>query len=172
MELTDVVNTLKLATSFIQKEMTKNPVLVQKELDPDVTINFVAVLTAAVDATAVSSAEKQKLVALVQKTGFPPLKTVPKTGENSQLQFINKVVDISVVAQRESPALQTIQKTIQSPELQHSVKKKSMLSRLCRFHGRRSRRRQRCKKKVASVVDTIGRKVESLKMMETRQSLG
>ena len=49
--------------------MTKNPVLVQKKLDTDVTINFVAVLTAAVDATAVSSAEKQKLVALLQKTG-------------------------------------------------------------------------------------------------------
>ena len=68
-ELTDVVNTLKLATSVIQKEMTKNPVLVQKKLDTHVTINFVAVLTAAVDATAVSSAEKQKLVAMVQKTG-------------------------------------------------------------------------------------------------------
>ena len=48
-ELTGVVNTLKLATSVIKKEMTKNPVLVQKKLDTDVTINFVAVLTAAVD---------------------------------------------------------------------------------------------------------------------------
>ena len=75
------------------------------------------------------------------------MKTVPKTGENSELQFINKVVDVSLVAQRQTPALRTIQKTIQSPQLQHSVKKKSMLSRLSRFHGRRSPRRQRCKKK-------------------------
>ena len=39
-----------------QKEMTKNPVFMQKKLDTDVMNDVAAVLTAVVDATAFSSA--------------------------------------------------------------------------------------------------------------------
>ena len=62
-ELVDVVDTLERAISVIQREMAKN---LPWNTDTRNMNNVVSALTAVIDATAFSSAEKQKLVALVQ----------------------------------------------------------------------------------------------------------
>jgi len=59
-------DTLERAISIIQREMAKNPAFLQKNIDTRNMNNVVSALTAVVDAAAFSSAEKQKLVALVQ----------------------------------------------------------------------------------------------------------
>ena len=41
----------------------------------------------------------------------PMVKTVLDTVENQQLQFIGKVIDIPVVAQRQIPTVRTMHKT-------------------------------------------------------------
>eukprot|EP00450_Noctiluca_scintillans_P002421 CAMPEP_0194482150 /NCGR_PEP_ID=MMETSP0253-20130528/4235_1 /TAXON_ID=2966 /ORGANISM="Noctiluca scintillans" /LENGTH=688 /DNA_ID=CAMNT_0039321673 /DNA_START=47 /DNA_END=2116 /DNA_ORIENTATION=+ len=65
-ELVDVVDTLERAISIIQREMAKNPAFLQKKIDTRNMNNVISALSAVVDAAAFSSADKQKLVALVQ----------------------------------------------------------------------------------------------------------
>ena len=43
-----------------------------------------------------------------------------KTVEMPQLQFVEEVVDISIVIQRQVPMLHTAQKTVQVPQLQYA----------------------------------------------------
>ena len=62
-ELVDVVDTLERAISVIQRKMAKN---LPWNIDTRNMNNVVSALTAVIDAAAFSSAEKQKLVALVQ----------------------------------------------------------------------------------------------------------
>ena len=55
------------------------------------------------------------------------------------MQFINKVVYILVVAQKQIPMLQTVQKTIEIPQLQYVNKRSTfLLFRSFRFHRCRS----------------------------------
>ena len=46
------------------------------------------------------------------------MQTVQKTVEIPQVQFLNKVVDIPVVVQRQVPMVQKVQKTLEVPQLQ------------------------------------------------------
>ena len=60
------MDTLEHTILVIWKELTKNLVFLQKKIGVGVMNNVLAVLTAVVDAASLSSAQKQKLVALVQ----------------------------------------------------------------------------------------------------------
>ena len=46
------------------------------------------------------------------------MQTVQKTVEIPQVQFLDKVVDIPVVVQRQVPMVQKVQKTLEVPQLQ------------------------------------------------------
>ena len=60
---------------------------------------------------------------MTQKLSTAAVQTVARTMEGTpHAQLIKKVVDISVVAQREIPVVQTMQKTIEMPQLQHMEK--------------------------------------------------
>ena len=65
-ELVDVVGTLERAFSIIQRGMSKNPAFLQKKIETRNIINVISALTAVIDAAVFSSADKQKLVALVR----------------------------------------------------------------------------------------------------------
>ena len=62
----DAVDTLQRAISILQKEMAKNPAFLQKKIGTRNLNSIVEVLTAVIDAAAFSSADRQKLVSLVQ----------------------------------------------------------------------------------------------------------
>jgi len=65
-ELVDSINTLDRAIAVLEREMAKNPALLQQQVD---TSNMKAVLNAlstVIDAAAFAGADKQKLMALVQ----------------------------------------------------------------------------------------------------------
>ena len=67
-----------------------------------------------------------RLVAVAEPTLVG--QTVKSTIEGTQqAQFMNKVVDISVVAQRQILVVQTIENTIEIPQLQHSEKEVDVL---------------------------------------------
>merc|ERR1719198_22257 len=65
-ELADTIDTLDRAIVILEREMAKNPALLQKKVDASNMQNVLQVLNTVIDATALTTMDKQKLVALVQ----------------------------------------------------------------------------------------------------------
>jgi len=65
-ELVDSVDTLDRAIAILEREMQKNPALLQKTVDSHNFQGLVSALNVVIDAAAFSSVDKQKLLALMQ----------------------------------------------------------------------------------------------------------
>jgi len=65
-ELVDAIDTLDRAIAILEREMQKNPALLQKTIDTHNFQGLVSALNVVIDAASFSSVDKQKLLALMQ----------------------------------------------------------------------------------------------------------
>ena len=110
--------TNKFSISEVELEMTKNRVFVPKKLDSDVMNSVVAAVTAVMDSTAVSSAEKQKMMALMQsrQASDDDDSEWSAPAAVASVSHSSDTVDVQVAMQRH--VIQTAQITVDIPQIQ------------------------------------------------------